>query len=101
MEFIYLVNKNDWKLQGNTWITYVPFNCSDNDTLLINIIDNDELIKEHENFYNSLSGGVVLNNYCSVVSTVEPECDVLLKVAKSDINNTIENNDQQFDLSAL
>lgn len=82
MEFIYVVNEKDWVQLGDTYAAFIPLNCTTNDVLELNLLDNEEYIKEHQDVFSSLTGGIVLNGYGSVINTRKPDCDILIKITK-------------------
>lgn len=75
----------DWKFEARDglWYITVPFECEENEDVVMTFLDSDDYIQEHKKEFDALNNGFTRKNECVITSDIKPTCDMLVEVQKA------------------
>jgi len=78
------ISKDHWmKESDGLWYTHIPFECTEDEDIIINLVDPSEYINEHKADFDALGNGYTKKNECVVTSLRKPECDITVELKKA------------------
>lgn len=81
------IHKDQWTYEpaDGKWYVVIPFECEENDDVIIDLADSYEYIQEHSSDFDSLENGFTRKNECVITASKKPECDILIEVNKAQL----------------
>ena len=76
------IDSNVWIYDDGKWTVNIPFNCIENEDVVLTYVDSEEYINEHKDMYANIKGGNTYNGKCELVTTSEPSCDITVAIEK-------------------
>ena len=80
-----------WQQESNgIWYVSVPFECEENEDIVMEVADPEDYIAEHKADFDALNNGFTRKNECIITSNIKPSCDIHVSINKvSDIGGHI------------
>lgn len=87
-----IIHPEDWMREADgTWYTHIPYECEESDDVLIELIDDEDYVREHERDFNALHSGYTKKNTCIISADIKPSCNIQIMLEKGKLGWRIEN----------
>ena len=74
--------------EGNIyWCTYVPFSCTSEEVLEVQLLDSQEYIDQNKETFDAIEEVHSLDGSCLLISNKQPECNISIEVRKQSDDN--------------
>ena len=67
------------------WYVHIPFECEENDDVIMEFVDPDDYVQKHKKDFDALNNGFTTKNQCTITSDTKPTCDMHIKISKAEI----------------